>query len=67
MIPNALKTISFVSNTDGNISKVQPIIPNVHVREKSFDEPVFLIFRIKGILNKGRITLATTPTIFIVS
>lgn len=67
MIPNALKTISGVNNTEGIISKVQPIIPNVHVREKSFDERVFLIFSIKGILNMGRITLATTPIILIVS
>ena len=33
MIPNALKTISCVDNTEGSISKVQPIIPNAHVRE----------------------------------
>jgi hypothetical protein len=66
MMPNALKTMSGVTNTEGIMSKVQPIIPNVHVREKSFDEPLFLIFNIKGILNKGRTTLATTPTILIV-
>ncbi len=63
MIPNALKTISEVINTEGIISRVQPMIPNVHVREKSFDEPLFLIFSINGILNKGRMTLAATPTI----
>jgi hypothetical protein len=66
MIPNALKTISGVINTEGIISRVHPMIPNVHVREKSFEEPLFLIFNIKGILNKGRTTLATTPTILIV-
>ncbi len=66
MIPNALKTISGVITTEGIISRVHPMIPNVHVREKSFDEPLFLIFNIKGILNKGRTTLAATPTILIV-
>ncbi|MGR3293066.1 MAG: hypothetical protein ACUZ9M_03500 [Candidatus Scalindua sp.] len=66
MMPNALKTISEVVNTEGIISRVQPMIPNAHVREKSFDEPLLLIFNIKGILNKGRTTLAATPTILIV-
>jgi hypothetical protein len=66
MMPNALKTISGVINTEGIIRRVQPIIPNAHVREKSFDEPLPLIFNIKGILNKGRATLAATPTILIV-
>ena len=65
-MPNALKTISGVINTEGIISKVQPMIPNVHVKEKSLDEPLFLIFNIKGILNRGRTTLAATPTILIV-
>ena len=65
IIPNALKTISGVINTEGIIRRVQPMIPNVHVREKSFDEPLFLIFNIKGILNKGRATLAATPIILI--
>ena len=49
----------------GIISKRQNHTPNVHVREKSFEEPLLLIFKISGMLNKGSITLATTPNILI--
>ncbi|MCZ6480315.1 MAG: hypothetical protein O6929_07925 [candidate division NC10 bacterium] len=52
-------------NTAGIISKKQNQTPNAHVREKSFEEPLLLIFKISGMLNKGRTTLATTPNVLI--
>tara|TARA_B100000315_G_scaffold126052_1_gene115817 strand:- start:7012 stop:7182 length:171 start_codon:yes stop_codon:yes gene_type:complete len=48
-------------STAGIISIRQNHTPNVHVREKSFEEPLLLIFKISGMLNKGSATLAITP------
>tara|TARA_B100000959_G_scaffold284019_1_gene354456 strand:- start:316 stop:519 length:204 start_codon:yes stop_codon:yes gene_type:complete len=48
-------------STAGIIRIRQNHTPNVHVREKSFEEPLLLIFKIRGMLNKGSAMLAMTP------
>lgn len=49
------------------MNKIHAQTPKAHVRERSFDDFLLLIFRTKGILNNGRIKLAITPITFIVS
>ncbi|MBI5184251.1 MAG: hypothetical protein HZA01_00780 [Nitrospinae bacterium] len=49
------------------MNKIQIQTPNAHVKERSFDDFLFLILRTKGILNNGRIKLAITPITFIAS
>jgi hypothetical protein len=48
-------------STEGIISKMQIHTPKAHVSERSLDEPLLLIFKIRGTLNKGSIMLAATP------
>lgn len=48
------KNKSGVITTEGILSRVQPIILNIHVKEKSFDNPIFLIFNIIRNIKQGK-------------
>jgi len=66
-MPKTLKTISGDFSTAGIINKMQHQTPIAHVKEISLEEPLFLIFKIRGILKNGRTTLAITPIILVTS
>ena len=65
VIPNILKTGSGEISAAGVITKIDPHIPSVHVRDISDEDRRFHIFSTSGILKSGMIILAARPNVII--